>query len=136
MQLVSHFAGKGLLSLGEFVAKMCQYKLKKCIKGASSDSFGYFSYKVMPYLEQQELSISLIIILKFHAFIPCCAEDNIKNMPILLILMMTIPIVSCLFKVAMAVYFKLRIWIAFVIFLDGWICDEASKHMERMLFSN
>ena len=35
------------------------------------------------------LFIFLIIILKFHALIPCRSEENIKNMTILLILVLT-----------------------------------------------
>ena len=33
--------------------------------------------------------IFLIIILKFHALIPCCSEENIKNLPNLLIMEVT-----------------------------------------------
>ena len=57
-------------------------------KGTCSDPIGFFS-KLLRFWYHKIGSIFLIIILKFHVLIPSCSEENIKNVPILLITVVT-----------------------------------------------
>ena len=64
---------------------------KLSINGACSDPIGLFS-KLLQFWYHKNSYIFLIIILKFHAFIPCPSEEYIrihKNLPILLITVVT-----------------------------------------------
>ena len=53
-------------------------------KGACADHVGFFS-KLLRFWYHKNSYIFLIIILKFHALIPYRSEENIKNVPNLLI---------------------------------------------------
>ena len=61
----------------------------KKLKGACSDPYEFFK-KLWRFWYHKISYVFLIIILKFHALIPCRSEENIKNSLILLIMMVTI----------------------------------------------
>ena len=55
--------------------------IKPSLKEAYSDPVGIFC-KLLKFWYHKNSHIFLIIILKFHAFIPCRSEEYIKNVPI------------------------------------------------------
>ena len=72
-------------------ALFCHNSLAKAyrvIKRARADPIGFFS-KLLRFWCHKNCYIFLIIILKFHAVIPCRSEEIIKNVPILSIMVVT-----------------------------------------------
>ena len=61
----------------------------KKLKGAYSDPVGFFFKVIAILVSYKNCYIFLIIILKFHTIIPCRSGEIIKNVPILLIMVVT-----------------------------------------------
>ena len=57
-------------------------------KGACSDRIEFFS-KLLRFWYRKKSYIFLMIILKFHVLIPYRSEENMKNVPNLLIMVVT-----------------------------------------------